>query len=85
MPKVYQEGEIPAYKTKEYYKLKMREYRKKNPEKYSQKGRRSSSQRKTFWSITINDKKYIFKTKQDIKICKIKKQDVDQTQDIVCF
>ena len=85
MPKLYKDGEIPPYKTKEYYKLKMREYRKNNPEKYSQKGRHNSSQKKTFWSITINDKKYIFKTKQEIKISKIKKQDVDKTQDILCF
>ena len=84
MPKVYKDGEIPPYKTKEYYKMKMREYRKNNPEKYSQKKSKKPTS-DTCWSVTINNKKYIFKSKQDINISKIKMQDVDNTQDILCF
>ena len=75
MPKVYEDGEIPPYKTKKYYRDKMREYRKKNP----------TSQTHTLWSITINDKKYIFKTKKDMKISKLTNKDVDKNKDIICF
>ena len=75
MPKLYQDGDIPPYKTKEYYKIKMREYRKQNP----------TSQKNTLWYITINGKKHIFKSKQDINITKIKKQDIDHNQDVLCF
>ena len=75
MPKIYKNGEIPPYKTKEYYKLKMREYRKKNP----------INQTRTLWSITINNKKYVFKTKKDMNISKITSKDVDKNKDVICF
>ena len=75
MPKVYKQGEIPAYKTKEYYKMKMREYRKKNP----------NSQKRTLYSVMINNQKYIFKSKKDIIINKITRENVDTNNDIICF
>ena len=31
MPKLYKEGEIPPYKTKEYYRQKIRDFRAKKP------------------------------------------------------
>lgn len=83
MPKIYKEGEIPPYKTKEYYKLKMREYRKNNPAKYSQK--KPKIPKEIYWSVDINDKKYIFKSKKDIKIAKIEKESIDNSHDILCF
>ena len=75
MPKLYKQDEIPPYKTKEYYKIKMREYRKKN----------ANSQKRTLYSVMINDQKYIFKSKKDIIINKITRENVDKNNDIICF
>ena len=76
MPKLYKDGEIPPYKTKEYYRQKMREFRAKQPKQCNQN---------VYWTITIDNKKYVFKSKSDINIEKIKKADIDKSCDLICF
>lgn len=80
MPKLYKDGETPPYKTKEYYRQKMREYRSRNATK-----KVKTSNKQVCWSITLNNKKYIFKSKSDIVIDKITKDSIDKSNDIICF
>ena len=73
MPKkVYPAGQPKPYESNEYYKLKMREHL-------------ARKRKETLWSVTINDKNYIFKSKKDININKITTKDLDKTKDIICF
>ena len=76
MPKLYKEGKIPPYKTKEYYRQKMRDFRAKKPKQCN---------KNIYWSITIGNQKYVFKSKFDIDIKKLNKTDIDKSQDVICF
>ena len=70
MPKIYKEGEIPPYKTKEYYRERMKESRlrrKQNDKTFYQK---------YFYAIEINGKKYLYLNKCDIHINRIDKKNV---------
>ena len=76
MPKLYKEGEIQPYKTKEYYRKKMRHFRANQPKQCN---------KNVYWTITIDNKKYVFKSKSDINIEKINKTDINQLKDVICF
>ena len=75
MPKLYPDGITPPSSTKEYYKLKMREYRARN------KGKLKAP--KPFWKLEVDGKIYIFKDKKDMKISRIKQNEVDKTKHII--
>ena len=74
MPKKYPKDFIAPSYSNEYHKIKMREHRKKN-----------GITPKPFWCITINEKKYVFKTKKSMNIEKIQPASINQNEYILCL
>ena len=74
MPKLYKEGEVAPSMTNEYYKIKMREYR-----------ARKGNEQQAYWSLTIDNKIYIFKKKADINIKRINKENIDKSKHVICY
>ena len=52
----------------------MKEYRIRNKDKLKQ-----------FWKVEIDDKAYVFKNKKDIKISRIKQNEIDDKKHTVIF